>query len=156
MGSQSKQIESDEDATTQLPTLLNAREEGARANFLPYPSSSMGPAIVPNDLTNFRSRGASQTEKRLEQELVELHEKYVETVDRFNWNRLVYNAKFSFEPVMGATYHLYQDEDGQTLSMVGPEEWDREFLGSFRLNIDRCWEPLTVAENFDRRRLFNS
>ncbi len=144
------------ETTDQLPTLLNAREKGARSNFLPYPTSTMGPAIVPNDLTNFRSRGASETEKRLEQELVELHEKYVAAVDRFNWNRMVYNATFRFEPVMGTTYHLYQDGDEQVLSMVGPDEWDREFLGSFRLNIDRCWEPVEIAENLDRKRLFDA
>jgi hypothetical protein len=27
----------------------------------------------------------------------------------YEWNELVYNSKFSFEPVIGEIYHLYRD-----------------------------------------------
>jgi hypothetical protein len=28
------------------------------------------------------------------------------------WNKLVYNSKFSFEPVIGEIYHLPRDAEG--------------------------------------------
>jgi hypothetical protein len=139
---------------SELPVPAKGRQPGVRANFLPYPASTLGPAIVPNDLTSFRSRGASEVEKRLHQELLELREKYLRVIDQFNWNRLVYEAEFRFEPVTGETYHLYRDGGRFSLSLVGPQEWAREFVGSFRLNIDRCWEPVAIAPGFDREAVF--
>ncbi len=148
------QLEKINDENVGLPLLKDARVEGSRSNFLPYPTSSLAPAFVPNDLTNFRSRGVSETEKRLRAELVELQEKYVATIDRFNWNRLVYSADFRFEPIMGTVYYLYKGNQGLILSMVEPGEWDMEFLGSFRLNTDRCWEAVDVADGISREELF--
>lgn len=137
-----------------LPLLKDSRIEGARSNFLPYPTSSLAPAFVPNDLTNFRSRGVSETEKRLRAEMVELQERYVATIDRFNWNRLVYSADFRFEPILGTVYFLYRGSQGLVLSMVEPSEWDLEFIGSFRLNTDRCWESVDLADGIYREELF--
>lgn len=127
------------------------------SSYLPYPSSTLAPKIVPNDLTNFRSRGVSQVEKELKQQLRELKERYEQVIDEFNWNKLVYEAEFSFEPVMGDTYHLYAGRDSRTrsrLSLVPPEEWPgRGWIGSFRLNVDRRWEPVEVSPDFDLRDL---
>lgn len=151
------------EAETVLPLLKNSRVADARSNFLPYPTSTMGPAIVPNDLTSFRSRGASETEKRLRQELVELQEKYVAAIDRFNWNRLVYTSDFRFEPQVGKVYHLYKEVEHEnskspsfSLSMIGPNEWEKEHIGSFRLNIDRCWELVELAPEIRPEVLFAS
>ena len=139
---------------TDLPIPKDGRDSTARANFLPYPVSSSSPAIIPQDLTNFRSRGVSQVEKQLHQQLVELREKYAEAIDKFNWNKLVYESRFGFEPVMGETYYLYEDSGHHVLSMIGPEEWSKKFVGAFRLNLDRCWEVVRLAEDTDRERLF--
>jgi len=140
--------------TELLPVPRDGRNEGARANFLPYPVSTLGPAIVPNDLSTFRNRGRSEVEKRLRQKLVELHEAYARTVDEFNWNSLVYGSEFRFDPVVGETYHLYREGGRFMLSMVGPGDWSLEFIGSFRLNIDRCWEVVLLADGIDRAALF--
>lgn len=149
------ELELSNNENTALPLLKDARVAGSRSNFLPYPTSSLSPAFVPNDLTNFRSRGVSETEKRLRAELVELQERYVATIDRFNWNRLVYSADFRFEPILGTVYFLYRASQGLILSMVEPGEWDLEFLGSFRLNTDRCWEAVDIADGICREELFN-
>lgn len=147
-------LETTNEENAVLPLLKDSRVEGARSNFLPYPTSSLSPAFVPNDLTNFRSRGVSETEKRLRAELEELQQRYIATIDRFNWNRLVYSAEFRFEPILGRTYHLYRGAQGLVLSMVDPGEWGLEFLGSFRLNTDRCWEAAELADGISREELF--
>lgn len=141
-------------ALASLPVPKDGREPSARANFLPYPVSTSGPAIIANDLTSFRTRGVSEIEKQLQQQLVELREKYIAAIDRFNWNKLVYESEFRFEPVMGQTYHLYQGTGRLMLSMIEPGQWHRPYLGSFRLNLDRCWEVVQLAEGMDRRQLF--
>lgn len=123
-----------------------------RGNFLPYPASRLGAKIVPQDLTSFKSRGVSRIERVLQQELVELREKYLEVIDAFNWNKLIYEAKFGFEPVIGERYHLYEVEGKHHLSMIEPESWHQRWIGSFRLNADGRWQVEKVAEDFDLRR----
>jgi hypothetical protein len=38
----------------------------------------------------------------------------------YEWNELVYNSKFSFEPVIG--YHLYRDANAVNSSLIGPNK----------------------------------
>jgi hypothetical protein len=53
---------------------------------------------------------------------------------------MIYNAKFSFEPVVGEIYHLYRGADGVNfLSLIAPHEWNKEHLGTFQLNSNRKW-----------------
>jgi hypothetical protein len=41
-------------------------------------------------------------------------------MEEYEWNELVYNSKFSFEPVIGEIYHLYRDAAGLNfLSLIG-------------------------------------
>jgi len=127
--------------------------EEIRRNLLPYPASTLSPVIIPNDLTSFKSRGASMVEKELKQRLLELKEQYAAVVDSFNWNKLIYESKFSFEPVMGQSYHLYEVAPGKRrLTMIPAADWPQYlWLGEFRLNVDRRWESVEVSEDFDLR-----
>jgi hypothetical protein len=122
-----------------------------RAAFLPYPASRLAARIVPQDLTSFKSRGISRVERELQQELVELRERYLKVIDAFNWNKLIYECHIGFEPVVGEVYHLYQMPSGHQLSMIGPAQWRQKWVGSFRLNADGRWQAEDVAEDFDLR-----
>lgn len=129
---------------------LDLTRVSAGKGFLPYPAELSGPSIVPNDLSTFRARGVSKVEKELRQQLVELRERYVRVIDEFNWNKLIYESEFSFEPVMGEIYHLYRRAGGgYQLMLVAPGEWHRPWLGSFRLNIDARWEVVDAADGFN-------
>ncbi len=122
--------------------------------FIPYPTSTLSPKIVPNDLTSFKTRGLSSVERDLNQRLKELHEDYVRAVEHFNWNKLVYEAEINFEPIIGETYHLYEMRGKKILSMIDPAEWSQKHIASFRLNIDRQFEMTETGQNIDRRALF--
>ncbi len=137
--------------TDDLPIPHNAADPAARTNFLAYPSSRLGAKIVPQDLTSFKSRGITKVERELQQELVELRERYLAVIDSFNWNKLIYEASYRFEPIIGETYYLYDVEGEHVLSMIAPEEWHQRWLGSFRLNSDARWEPVKTAPDFDLR-----
>lgn len=121
--------------------------------FLPYPVSTLSPRITPTDLSTFKSRGISQVERDLQQKLIQMREKYIATIEHFNWNKLVYEAEINFEPVVGETYHLYTIRGANTLSMIAPDQWPHRHLASFRLNVDRQWE-LTEA-SVDASSLFS-
>jgi hypothetical protein len=56
------------------------------------------------------------------------------------WNEIIYSSDFNFEPVIGEIYHLYKRKNNKTyLSLIGPDEWKKECLGSFKLNYDNKW-----------------
>lgn len=126
-------------------------DPAARGNFLAYPTSRLGAKIVPQDLTSFKTRGITKVERELQQELVELRERYLAVIDSFNWNKLIYESHYRFEPIIGEIYHLYDVEGQHTLSMIAPEQWHQRWVGSFRLNSDARWEVVKTAPDFDLR-----
>ena len=78
--------------------------------------------------------------KQFESKFNELRLQYENLMKEFEYNELVYNANFSFEPVIGEIYHLYRGEDGiNFLSLISPSEWNKEHLGTFQLNSDKKW-----------------
>lgn len=133
------------------PIEADLSQTAPRGNFLHYPASRLGAKIVPQDLTSFKTRGISKVERSLQQELVELREKYLAVIDAFNWNKILYEAHFGFEPVIGETYHLYEVEGKHHLSMIEPESWHQKWIGTFRLNADGRWQLEKAAEDFDLR-----
>jgi len=137
-----------------VPPILNSDTEPTSAAFLPYPTSTLAPKIVPNDLTNFKSRGLSQVERNLQQKLVELRESYITAIEQFNWNKLVYEADIRFEPIVGRVYHLYKLSKGYSLSMIEPELWHQPHVATLRLNVDRQWELVKAGKDIDTHQLF--
>lgn len=128
-------------------------DEKPSSAYLPYPVSTLSPRIVPTDLSSFKSRGISEVERDLQQKLVQLRETYLEAIDHFNWNKLVYESEISFEPVVGETYHLYEARGRRLLSMIAPNEWPMKHLASLRLNVDRQWQ--VVETSVEAREFFN-
>jgi hypothetical protein len=58
-------------------------------------------------------------------------------------NQKIYNSKFNFEPVVGVCYHLYKKESGELfLSSISPNEWKKDYQGSFELNVERIFEKV--------------
>ncbi|MEZ7498346.1 DUF2452 domain-containing protein [Flavobacterium sp. Arc3] len=115
-------------------------EAGFNANILPYATNVGAPAIRVDDVVSWKSRGISNVNKEFENKFNELKMQYENLMEEYEWNELVYNAKFSFEPVVGEIYHLYRDAAGANfLSLIGPQEWNKEHIGTFKLNSDKKW-----------------
>jgi hypothetical protein len=110
---------------------------------LPYGTNVSAPAIKVEDITAWKSINAIKVNHQLETKFNELKEEYKKLVEEYKWNELVYNAKFSFEPVIGQTYHLYVGRDGNIfLSMVKPNEWNYKSVGSFSLDSNNKWNKV--------------
>ena len=70
-------------------------------------------------------------------------------MDDYKWNELVCNAKFSFEPAIGETYHMYLgDDEIEFLSLIAPNKWNKEFIASFNLNSDKNWVVLKIENKY--------
>jgi len=129
--------------------IVFSEENGYNANLLPYSTSVGAPVIKIDDLVSWKSRGISNVNKEFENKFNELKIQYENLMKEYEWNELVYSAKFSFEPVIGEIYHLYIGDDGiNFLSLISPQEWRREHLGTFKLNSDKKWIILNeIATN---------
>jgi hypothetical protein len=123
-------------------------EKGYNASLLPYATNVGAPVIKMDDVVSWKSRGISNVNKELENKFNELKLQYENLMQEYEWNELVYNAKFSFEPVIGEIYHLYIDTDGKYfLSLIAPNEWNKEYIGTFKLNSNKKWIILNQKNN---------
>jgi hypothetical protein len=112
-------------------------------SLLPYSSNVGAPVIEVENIDLWKQRGAHKVNKQLETKFLELKVEYQKLVEEYKWNDLVYNAHFSFEPVIGEIYHLYPRKNGEIfLSLISPNEWNKESLGSFKLNSEQKWIKL--------------
>ena len=77
-----------------------------------------------------------------ESEFLELKEKYDKFVTKLEWNKIIHNAKFNFNPIIGKEYHLYEDVNSYFLSIIKPNEWKMKFIGTFILRSNFCWDKV--------------
>jgi hypothetical protein len=120
--------------------IVYSKDNGYNASLLPYATNVGAPAIKIDDLVSWKSRGIMNVNKELENKFNELKVQYLNLMQEYEWNELVYSSKFSFEPVIGEIYHLYSGEDGVNfLSLISPQEWNKEHIATFKLNSDKKW-----------------
>ena len=106
---------------------------------MPYTTNVGAPAIRKEDIELWKQRSVVKVNHQLKTRFEELKKQYDQLVDEAYWNDLVYNAKYSFEPIIGETYHLYYKNDEPFLSLISPDEWDKPFIGSFTLDTNNKW-----------------
>ena len=128
--------------------IVFSEEQGYNAHLLPYATSVGAPIIKVEDLVSWKSRGITNVNKEFQSKFDELKIQYQNLMEEFEWNELVYNSKFSFEPVVGEIYHLYKGKDGTDfLSLISPDEWNKEHIGTFKLNSNKKWIQINSKED---------
>jgi len=106
---------------------------------MPYTTNVGAPAIQKEDVDLWKQRGVAKVNHQFKTRFEELKKQYQQLVDEFEWNDLVYNAKYSFEPIIGETYHLYYKGHEPFLSLIAPNEWNKPYIGSFTLDSNNKW-----------------
>ena len=110
---------------------------------LPYGSNVGAPAIQVSNIEHWKSPRIIHVNQQFQDKFEELKNEYQKLIDEYKWNDLVYKSKFSFEPVIGKIYHLYYTDNGKIfLSLISPNEWKKEHIGSFKYNHDNKWEKI--------------
>ena len=74
----------------------------------------------------------------------ELKGEYDKLVDEYEWTSLVYGSEYSFQPIVGESYHLYHhyEKGNLFLSLIEPSQWDKIHIGTFKLLNNGKWEKL--------------
>jgi len=135
--------------TKKKPDQVVYNEEKGRydASLTPYATNLGAPAIITEDITTWKNANISKVNHQFKTEYEELKAKYDSMMEQFEYNNLIYSAKFSFEPIVGAIYHLYRSKMGEPfLSLIAPEECTWDFAGTFELKADKIWNRLDNPE----------
>ncbi|MEO1031241.1 MAG: DUF2452 domain-containing protein [Bacteroidota bacterium] len=127
------------------PDLVVFDEDQQRydAAFRPYATNVGAPQIkLPNN-GSWKSSQIYKANKHLRAKYEAIKAEYEELLKVLEYNELVTNAKFSFEPLIGEVYHLYNNaKEEPFLSIIDPDSCDFSYLGSFRLTSDYLWEQV--------------
>jgi hypothetical protein len=111
---------------------------------MPYGDNIGAPSIKPTNIAAYKQEKIVKTNYYFKTRFNEIKEEYKKLLEEFKWNDLVYSSNFKFEPIKGHVYHLYQKKDETLfLSLIGPNEWDMVFIGSFKIDSNDKWKRIT-------------
>ena len=110
------------------------------ANTKPYPTTLGSQSFEPIKVDK---SSISNANDYFQSRLNELKDEYQKLVEEYNWTKLVYESSYNFQPIIGEIYHMYEKNDKTLwLSLIGPNEWDQPYIGSFKLLTDGKWEKV--------------
>ena len=114
---------------------------------LPYPSNVGAPAfVIPDVLEHKQQRGVDATHY-FETKFDQLKDEYFKLVKLAQDTQQVYDAQYSFIPVVGRVYSLYSNNDKLFLSIIEPDKWPQmQFKGSFKYTSDSTWQSISTPE----------
>ncbi|WP_026449668.1 DUF2452 domain-containing protein [Aequorivita capsosiphonis] len=122
---------------------FNIEKQKYDAALKPYATSLGAPVITATVTTAWKNRSINKVNHKIKTKYSELKSEYEKMIAEFEYNQLIFNSRFSFEPIIGQVYHLYKRETGESfLSLIEPETCKFNFLGSFYLNVGQTWEKI--------------
>ncbi len=120
--------------------VYNTETERYDAFLKPYATSLSAPVITTTDSLAWKNRNINKVNKHVQAKYNELKSAYTQMMQQYEYNNLVYGAKFNFEPIVGDIYHLYKRADESIfLSIIAPEECNFNHVNSFYLDADGIW-----------------
>ena len=123
--------------------VFNTETQKYDASLKPYATSVGAPIIIPTDTVAWKNRSINKINHKVSAKYLELKAEYENMMQEFEYNKLIFNSKFSFEPIIGEVYHLYQRENTESfLSLISPEQCNFKSIGSFYLNAVQIWEKI--------------
>ncbi|WP_350291938.1 DUF2452 domain-containing protein [uncultured Croceitalea sp.] len=123
--------------------VFDEKTQSYNSKLLPYSSGVSAPKITPPDVTSWKNTNIVSANNQFKAKYEAIQEEYKLMMEEFEYNTLVYNAKFNFEPIVGKIYHLYKAKDNSTfLSLILPNECNFNHLGTFKLGPDKTWKKL--------------
>jgi len=123
--------------------VFNTETQKYDAYLKPYATSVGAPIITATDTIAWKNRSINKLNHKVQTRFKEIKEQYDQLMQEFEDNRLINEAKFTFEPIIGQHYHLYMRDNGDNfLSIIAPNECNFKSIGSFYLNADQIWEKV--------------
>tara|TARA_B110000977_G_C11054411_1_gene483533 strand:+ start:510 stop:911 length:402 start_codon:yes stop_codon:yes gene_type:complete len=123
--------------------VFNTETQKYDAALKPYATNVGAPVITTTDTNAWKNRSINKINHKVEAKYLELKAAYEKMMQEFEYNNLIFESKFTFEPIVGEVYHLYKRKNGDSfLSIIAPEQCRFNALGSFYLNADHIWEKI--------------
>ncbi|WP_033960352.1 DUF2452 domain-containing protein [Psychroserpens jangbogonensis] len=123
--------------------VFNEVSQNYDAALKPYGTNVGAPAIKITDNTTWKNKNIYKANKQIQAKYLELKAEYDKMMQELEYNNLVYSARYSFEPIIGDTYHLYRDKNSDPfLSIISPNECNFDHVGSFYLNSEQLWKKI--------------
>jgi hypothetical protein len=123
--------------------VFNTEAQKYDAALKPYGTNVGAPAITTTDTNAWKVRSINKINHKVEAKYLELKAEYEKMIQEFEYNNRIFEAKFTFEPIIGEIYHLYKRKNGDSfLFMIAPQQCNFDPLGSFYLNADHIWEKI--------------
>lgn len=120
-------------------------EKGYYSKELTYGSNQGAPAIRLEDVGGWKQIQAQKANKVFTKKYDEIKEDFKQLISEVQWNEFVYSAKYSFIPVMGEIYYLYEKTNGDPfLSLIAPDEWHMKFIGATQLDSSNKWIQINI------------
>ncbi|MFC2109602.1 DUF2452 domain-containing protein [Bacteroidota bacterium] len=108
-----------------------------------YGTNVGAPAIETIDTVAWKNRNIHSVNAHFKARYKKINAEMRHLANEYQYNSLVYAAKFNFEPIVGKTYHLYKNSKNELfLSIIAPNECNFEFIGNFYLENDKIWKKL--------------
>lgn len=123
--------------------VFNTETQKYDAALKPYATSVGAPVITTTDTISWKNRSINKVNHKVATKYLELKTAYDEMMQEYEDNQMIFDAKFSFEPIIGETYHLYKrDNEELFLSIIAPEMCNFNNVGSFYLSVDQIWKRI--------------
>jgi hypothetical protein len=120
-----------------------SEERGYYAHLLPYATNIGAPVITPDNVSTWKNEKILKTNHYFNKKYEEIKEQYEKLLGEFEWNSIVYNSTYNFQPTIGQEYYLYRRQSGEYfLSLIKPTEWRQEHIGTFELDSDNKWKKI--------------
>lgn len=127
--------------------VFNEESQQYTASLKSYATNLGAPAITTTNTVAWKNRNIKAVNHQVSAKYDALKAEYDAMIEQFEYNKLVYSAKFTFEPIIGYTYYLYRNKNEEAfLSVIAPNECNFDYVGTFKLNADKMWEQITVSE----------
>ena len=108
-----------------------------------YPTEIGSQPFKPDEIELFKLDKTNNLKHYYVSKFDELKKEYNKLMEDIQINETIYQAKYTFQPIVGQNYYLYlNDDNDKFLSIISPNEWGRrkfEYLGTFQLQTDGRW-----------------
>jgi hypothetical protein len=92
--------------------VFNSETQKYDAAIKPYATSLGAPVIIPTDTVAWKNRSINKINHKVTAKFLELKAEYENMIQEFEYNKLIYNSKFSFEPIIGELFfHLFHQNN---------------------------------------------
>jgi Protein of unknown function (DUF2452) len=123
---------------------------------LPYAASASGAIVKATEEGVIRNKALTAMEEQTNMQLAQIRKQIEllalqaqEIQARKELSMIIYDAKISFQPIIGQVYYLYEKQDGtHLLSMISAKEWGggsgpyKKFIAAVKLLADHTWIEL--------------